>query len=115
MRYTLPRIKLTPSPVHVVQYENSPYWYGCTFTTRATTTKGIALAAARAAAEDFTYWHPLRVNAAPVVTHIDDVFLAARDWKDPEMDYLIKTVDREASKRRPAIRHHEARPDKVHS
>lgn len=97
-------ITLTPAPVHVVQYRNSPHAYGCMFTTRATTTKGIALAAARAAREDLAYWSNNR-NAAPVVTSIDFLALLPRDWEDPEMHRFIDMVDREASKPRPPRMH----------
>lgn len=103
MKYTLPRIKLHPAPVHVVQYEGSPWWYGCTFTTRATTTRGIAKAAARAAAEDASYFAGR--PAAPVVTRIDDFYLYPRDWEDSEMQTFTAMLHREASKRRPPKMH----------
>ena len=107
MKYTLPRINFTPRPVHVVQYRNSPHAYGCMFTTRATTTRGIAKAAARAAREDLAYWSNNR-NAAPVVTSIDFVALVPRDWEDPEMWHLCDLVDTEASNPRPPKRHESA-------
>lgn len=103
MKYTLPRIKLNPAPVHVVQYEGSPWWYGCTFTTRATTTRGIAKAAARAAHEDASYFAGR--PAAPVVTRIDDFYLYPRDWQDPEMETFTAMLNREASKYRPPRMH----------
>ena len=104
MKYTLPRIKLHPAPVHIVQYRDSPHAYGAVFTTRATTTAGIAKAAARAAREDLAYWSNNR-DAAPVVTSIDFCALLPRDWEDPEMHRFIDMVDREASKRRPPKMH----------
>ena len=97
-------ITLTPAPVHIVQYRNSPHAYGCMFTTRATTTRGIAKAAARAAREDLAYWSNNR-NAAPVVTSIDFLALLPRDWEDPEMWRFTDMVDREASKPRPPKMH----------
>lgn len=97
-------ITLHPAFVHIVQYRNSPHAYGAVFTTRATTTKGIALAAARAAREDLAYWSNNR-NAAPVVTSIDFLALLPRDWEDPEMHRFIDMVDREASKPRPPKMH----------
>lgn len=103
MKYDLPRIKINPAPVHVVQYENSPWWYGCTFATRATTTRGIAKAAARAAHEDASYFAGR--PAAPVVTRIDDVYLYPRDWQDPEMEAFNAMIYREASKPRPPKMH----------
>lgn len=100
-------ITLTPAPYHVVQYRDSVHVYGCLFTTRATTTRGIARAAARAAREDVHYWtcDPRR---APVVTSIDYVALIPRDWHDPEMHAFIDMVDREASKPRPPRMHESA-------
>lgn len=100
-------ITLTPAPVHIVQYRNSPHAYGCTFTTRATTTTGIAKAAARAAREDLAYWSNDR-NAAPVVTSIDFIALLPRDWNDPEMMHLQTIIDEEASKPRPPKMHESA-------
>lgn len=100
-------ITLTPAPVHIVQYRNSPHAYGAVFTTRATTTAGIAKAAARAAREDVAYWSNNR-NAAPVVTSIDFVALLPRDWEDPEMWRFTDMVDREASKQRPPKMHESA-------
>ena len=99
-------ITLTPAPVHIVQYRNSPHANGCTFTTRATTTVGIAKAAARAAREDAAYWTNDR-NAAPVVTSIDFCALLPRDWHDPQMWRFMDMIDREASKPR-APRMHES-------
>lgn len=99
-------ITLTPAPVHIVQYRNSPHAYGCTFTTRAKTTRGIARAAARAAREDLAYWSNNR-DAAPVVTSVDFIALLPRDWKDREMLQLCDLVDAEASKPR-APRMHES-------
>ena len=110
MKYTLPRIKLRPAPVHVVQYRNSPYVYGIEFKTRAKTTAGIAKAAARAAREDLAYWSNNR-NADPVVTRIDDFYLYPRDWEDPEMHCFIDMVDREASKPRPPKMHEGAKQE----
>ena len=100
-------ITLQPAPVHIVQYRNSPHVYGCLFTTRATTTKGIALAAARAAREDVHFWtcDPRR---APVVTSIDFVALIPRDWQDSEMQRFIDMIDREASKPRAPKMHESA-------
>jgi hypothetical protein len=100
-------IKLTSRPVHIVQYRNSPHAYGCTFATRATTTAGIAKAAARAAREDLAYWSNNR-DAAPVVTSIDFVALLPRDWEDPEMWRLTDMIDREANKQRPPKMHESA-------
>lgn len=100
-------IKLTPRPVHIVQYRNSPHAYGCTFTTSARTTAGIARAAARAAREDLAYWSNDR-NAAPVVDSIDFVALLPRDWHDHEMHRFMDMVDREASKPRPPKMHESA-------
>lgn len=100
-------ITLTPAPVHIVQYRNSPHAYGCTFTTRATTTRGIAKAAARAAAEDNAYWRGTAKYAAPVVTSIDFCALLPRDWHDPQMWRFMDMIDREASKPR-APRMHES-------
>ena len=101
-------ITLDPAPVHVVQYRNSPHAYGCTFTTRATTTRGIAKAAARAAAEDNAYWRGTAKYAAPVVTIIDDMPLLARDWEDPQMKRFTDMIGREASKPRPPRMHESA-------
>lgn len=103
MKYTLPRIKLTPAPVHIVQYEGSPWWYGCTFTTKATTTRGIAKAAARAAREDASFFSGRPVS--PAITRIDDTYLMPRDWEDPEMEAFSAMIDREASKYRPPKMH----------
>ena len=100
-------ITLTPAPVHIVQYRNSPHAYGIEFRTRATTTAGIAKAAARAAREDLAYWSNDR-NAAPVVTSIDFVALIPHDWEDPQMWHLTDIIDREASKRRPPKMHESA-------
>lgn len=100
-------ITLHPAPIHIVQYRNSPHAYGCTFTTRARTTAGIARAAARAAREDLAHWSNDR-NAAPVVTSIDFVALLPRDWQDPQMWHLTDIIDREASKRRPPKMHESA-------
>ena len=107
MKYSLPRIKLEPRTVHVVQYERSPHAYGCTFTTKATTTRSIALAAARAAAEDNAYFNPSR-HTAPVITYVDGLHIYARDWEDPEMWHLIDIIDTEASKPRPPKMHDSA-------
>lgn len=104
MRYTLPRVKISPAPVHIVQYRSSPHAYGLEFTTRATTTRGIAIAAARAAREDAAYWSNNR-KAAPVVVMIDGLFLLPRDWQDPEIWQLCDLIDREASKPRPPKMH----------
>ena len=100
-------ITLHPASVHIVQYRNSPHAYGCTFTTRATTTAGIAKAAARAAREDLAHWSNDR-NAAPVVTSIDFCAIAPRDWEDPEMWRFTDMIDREASKPRPPRMHESA-------
>lgn len=99
-------ITLTPAPVHIVQYRDSPHAYGIEFETRAKTTAGIAKAAARAAREDCAYWSNNR-NAAPVVTSIDFVALIPRDWHDGEMHRFTDMIDREASKPR-APRMHES-------
>lgn len=99
-------ITLTPAPVHIVQYRNSPHAYGIEFRTSAKTTAGIAKAAARAAREDLAYWSNDR-NAAPVITSIDFVALIPRDWHDPEMWRFTDMIDREASKPR-AQRMHES-------
>ena len=101
-------ITLTPAPVHIVQYRNSPHAYGCIFTTRATTTRGIAKAAARAAAEDNAYWRGTAKYAAPVITSIDFVALLPRDWHDPQMWRFTDMIDREASKPRPPKMHESA-------
>lgn len=106
MKYTLPRIKLAPAPVHVVQYEGSPHAYGCIFTTRATTTRGITRAAARAAREDASYFAGRPVT--PTVTRIDDRYLIPRDWQDPEMMHMCAMIEREASKHRPPKMHDSA-------
>jgi len=100
-------ITLHPAPYHVVQYRDSVHVYGCLFTTRAKTTRGIARAAARAAREDIAYWSN-RDNIAPVVTSIDFVDLIPRDWHDPEMQAFIDMVDREATKPRPPKMHESA-------
>ena len=105
MKYTLPRIKLRPAPVHTVQYYGSPHAYGIEFTTRATTTKGIALAAARAASEDAAFYANRPDD--PVVSSIDFVALLPRDWHDPQMWRFMDMIDREASKPR-APRMHES-------
>lgn len=91
-------ITLHPHPVHIVQYRNSPHAYGCTFVTRATTTRGIAKAAARAAAEDNAYWRGTAKCAAPVVTSVDFIALLPRDWENKDMQRFIDMIDREASK-----------------
>lgn len=114
MRYSLPRIKLEPTPVHVVQYQRSPHAYGCTFTTRATTTRGIALAAARAAREDLAYWS-CRSDVAPVITSIDFMALLPRNWEDPEMWRFTDMIDREASKPRPPKMHESAKHPSRHA
>lgn len=101
-------ITLHPAPVHIVQYRNSPHAYGCTFTTRAKTTAGIARAAARAAAEDNAYWRGTAKYAAPVIDSIDFVALLPRDWYDPQMDRFCSMIDREASKPRPPRKHESA-------
>lgn len=101
-------ITLTPAPVHIVQYRNSPHAYGAIFTTRATTTRGIAKAAARAAAEDNAYWRGTAKFAAPVVTSIDFIALLPRDWEDPEMWRFTDMIDREASRPRPPKMHESA-------
>jgi len=106
MKYTLPRIKLHPAPVHIVQYYGSPHAYGIEFTTRATTTKGIALAAARAASEDAAFYANRPDD--PVVSSIDFVALLPRDWDDPEMWRFTDMIDREASKPRPPKMHESA-------
>lgn len=106
MKYTLPRIKLTPAPVHVVQYYGSPHAYGIEFTTRATTTKGIALAAARAASEDAAFYANRPDD--PVVSSIDFVALLPRDWSDPEMCRLQCIIDEEASRPRAPKQHKSA-------
>lgn len=103
MKYSLRRIKLDPRTVHVVQYEGSPWVYGCTFTTRATTTRGIAKAAARAAREDASYFAGRPIT--PTVTRIDDTYLMPRDWYDPEMQAFTAMIYREASKHRPPMMH----------
>lgn len=104
-------IKLTPRPVHIVQYRHSPHAYGCTFTTSARTTAGIAKAAARAAREDLAYWSNSRYTA-PVVTSIDDLYLQPRDWEDREMHRFIDMVDREATKwRAPKMHEGAERPN----
>ena len=100
-------ITLHPAAVHVVQYRDSPHQYGAVFTTRATTTRGIARAAARAAREDVAYWSN-RDNIAPVVTSIDFIALVPRDWHDSEMQRFTDMVDREASKQRPPKMHESA-------
>ena len=100
-------IKLTPRPVHIVQYRHSPHAYGCTFTTRARTTAGIAKAAARAAREDHAYFSGNRYTA-PVVTSIDDLYLQPRDWDDREMWRFTDMVDHEANKQRPPKMHESA-------
>lgn len=100
-------ITLHPAPVHVVQYRDSPHQYGAVFTTRATTTRGIARAAARAAREDLAYWTNDR-DAAPVVTSIDYVALIPRDWHDVEMQRFTDMVNREASKPRAPKMHESA-------
>lgn len=102
-----PTIKLDPAPVHVVQYRDSPHAYGAIFTTRATTTAGIARAAARAAREDCAYWSG-NYRRAPVITCIDYVALQPRDWEDPEMQRFTDLIDTEASKARPPKRHESA-------
>lgn len=108
-------ITLTPAPVHIVQYRNSPHAYGAVFTTRAKTTAGIAKAAARAAREDCAYWSNNRYTA-PVVTSIDDLYLQPRDWEDREMHRFTDMVDREATKQRPPKMHESAeRPSKYTS
>lgn len=100
-------IKLTPRPVHIVQYRDSPHAYGCTFTTSARTTAGIAKAAARAAREDHAYFSGNHYTA-PVVISIDDLYLQPRDWEDREMHKFIDMVDREATKQRPPKMHESA-------
>lgn len=100
-------ITLHPAPVHVVQYRNSPHAYGCTFTTRAKTTAGIAKAAARAAREDAAYWSNNR-NAAPVITSIDFIALLPLGWYDPQMQRFTAMIDRESSKHRPPKMHDSA-------
>lgn len=101
-------ITLTPAPVHIVQYRNSPHAYGIEFKTRAKTTAGIAKAAARAAAEDNAYWRGTAKFAAPVVTSIDFIALLPRDWEDPEMWRFTDMIDREASKPRTPKMHESA-------
>lgn len=91
----------------MVQYRDSPHAYGCIFTTRATTTKGIALAAARAAREDAAYWTN-DSRTAPVVTSIDFIDLLPRDWKDSEMWHMCDVIDAEASKPRAPKMHESA-------
>lgn len=108
-----PTIQLTAAPVHVVQYRHSPHYYGCIFTTRATTTQGIARAAARAAREDIAYWTNRR-DIAPEVTAIDGVALIYRDWEDQEMHGLIDLVNAEASKPRPPRMHESAERTEYH-
>lgn len=97
-------ITLRPAAVHIVQYRNSPHAYGCIFTTRATTTRGIAKAAARAAREDAAYWRN-DYHTTPEITSIDFLALLPRDWHDPEMDRFCSMIDREASKPRPPRMH----------
>lgn len=101
------QITLHPAPYHVVQYRDSVHIYGCLFATRATTTRGIARAAARAAREDVAYWSN-RDNIAPVVTSIDFVALIPRDWHDTDMHRFTDMVDREASKPRAPKMHESA-------
>ena len=107
-------ITLHPAPVHVVQYRNSPHQYGAVFTTRATTTAGIAKAAARAAREDLAYWSN-RDNIAPVVTSIDFVALIPRDWHDVEMQRFTDMIDREATRARPPKMHESAEHPSAYS
>lgn len=81
-------ITLTPAPVHIVQYRNSPHAYGIEFRTSAKTTAGIAKAAARAAREDLAYWSNDR-NAAPVITSIDFVALIPATGTIPRCGALL--------------------------